>query len=158
MSTSHDETALTKRKRENEDLTVQKEDEAKDVDYNLLSPTLTHRALVTLHEKGKIITQNCDNLHQKSGFPKEYLSDLHGNVFVEYCEKCLTKYTREFCVDVFSTDCLNKKNAKPVDGTTTRAVIVMIRSAMESCVIQSSISEMICTPPSWKTKRKKMTV
>ena len=95
VSTSHDETALTKRKRENEDLTVQKEDEAKDVDYNLLSPTLTHRALVTLHEKGKMnycITQNCDNLHQKSGFPKEYLSDL---LFVEYCEKCfLTKNTR----------------------------------------------------------------
>lgn len=115
VSTSHDETALTKRKRENEDITVQKEDEAKDVDYNLLSPTLTHRALVTLHEKGKMnycITQNCDNLHQKSGFPKEYLSDLHGNVFVEYCEKCLTEYTREFSVDVFSTDCLNEPWAK----------------------------------------------
>ena len=36
-----------------------------------------------------------------------------------------------------------------MDGTTTQAVVVMIRSAMVSCVIQSSISEMICTPPSW---------
>ena len=111
---SHQEKVVLKRKREIEDLTAQKEDEPAD-DYPLLSPTLTHRALVTLHEKGKMnycITQNCDNLHQKAGFPREYVSDLHGNVFVEYCEKCLIEYTRDFSVDVFSTDCLKEPWAK----------------------------------------------
>eukprot|EP01036_Dinobryon_divergens_P034189 gene34189-44171_t len=115
VSSSHEEKDLSKRKREREDLPVDKDDDEPAVDYSLLSPTLTHRALVTLHEKGKMnycITQNCDNLHQKAGFPREYLSDLHGNVFVEYCEKCLAEYTRDFSVDVFSTDCLKEPWAK----------------------------------------------
>ncbi len=33
------------------------------------------------------------------------MTDLHGNVFVEYCEKCKTEYERDYEVDAFSTDC-----------------------------------------------------
>jgi NAD-dependent SIR2 family protein deacetylase len=52
-----------------------------------LKPTSTHKLLTQLSEENilkYIITQNCDNLHMKSGTPKDKLSELHGNVFVEY--------------------------------------------------------------------------
>lgn len=79
-----------------------------DTDYTLLQPTFAHRALVDLHRRGMmryIITQNCDGLHGKAGFPRDSMSDLHGNVFVEYCEKCKVEYERDYCVDLYSTEC-----------------------------------------------------
>lgn len=93
------------RKKEN---VQEEEEEEEDIDYTTLQPTFSHRALVALNTVDMlqyVITQNCDNLHSKAGLPRVYLSELHGNVFIEYCEKCLTQYTRDYCVDVYSTDC-----------------------------------------------------
>lgn len=73
----------------------------KFVGYENLRPTYTHESLVLLLEKGllhHIISQNCDGLHLLSGVPAENLSQLHGDVFVEKCEKCGKRYTRNFYV------------------------------------------------------------
>jgi len=62
------------------------------------SPTLTHMALVALHEAGLlkfIVSQNVDGLHLKSGFPQSSLSELHGNIFKEICSVCKKEYIRE---------------------------------------------------------------
>jgi len=56
-----------------------------------------------------VITQNCDGLHSKAGTSDSILYELHGNVFVEYCEKCLTTYKRDYCVDLYSTNCYLEK-------------------------------------------------
>jgi len=85
-----------------------------DTDYSLLEPSLGHKALKTLYDNDCmhfIITQNCDDLHGKSGFPRDRIVDLHGNVFVEWCEKCSTEYCRSFETDVYSTDCMNEDYA-----------------------------------------------
>lgn len=94
--------------------------------YEELRPTYTHEALSKLCELGYlkyIISQNADGLHLLSGIiadqplpqclkfispdycysllvgiPSDKLSELHGNVFVEYCEKCQTRYHRQFYV------------------------------------------------------------
>ena len=113
-SSSSDDVECT-RKRKIVDLTCDEEEEEEEeeegVDYTALQPTLTHTNLAELHKMGKLdycITQNCDGLHLKGGLPLCCMSDLHGNVFTEYCEKCGKEYRRDFCVDVFSTDCSNE--------------------------------------------------
>ncbi|CAL1541092.1 unnamed protein product [Lymnaea stagnalis] len=66
-----------------------------------LRPTYTHEALCKLLEMGLlkfIISQNTDGLHCLSGVPPEKLAELHGNSFVEKCEKCQTSYERTFGV------------------------------------------------------------
>lgn len=51
-------------------------------------PTKTHMVLKELMDEGfitHIVSQNCDGLHIRSGIPKEKISELHGNMFAEYC-------------------------------------------------------------------------
>ncbi|XP_033756793.1 LOW QUALITY PROTEIN: NAD-dependent protein deacetylase Sirt6-like [Pecten maximus] len=60
-----------------------------------LRPTYTHEALLKLIELGHlqyIISQNTDGLHRLSGVPEDKISELHGNGFVEKCEKCEKRY------------------------------------------------------------------
>jgi len=62
-------------------------------------PTATHMALVALQKQGRLkylVSQNCDGLHRRSGFPTAALSELHGNSNVEECEDCGQDYYRDF--------------------------------------------------------------
>lgn len=71
------------------------------VDYEELRPTFTHEALcrlVDLDLVKHVVSQNGDGLHGLSGISKEHLSELHGNVFIEKCEKCHHRYERTFYV------------------------------------------------------------
>lgn len=71
------------------------------VPYEKLRPTYTHEALNKLRENGYlkyIISQNGDGLHLLSGIPANQISELHGNVFIEVCEKCEKQYYRKFYV------------------------------------------------------------
>jgi len=64
-------------------------------------PTPAHQAFVQLYRANRlhyIGTTNCDGLHLKSGFPREALSELHGNSFVEECSSCLARYERDYAV------------------------------------------------------------
>jgi len=56
-------------------------------------------ALVGLLSAGHVshvVSQNVDGLHLRSGVPRERLSELHGDVFMEACEQCGTEYFRPF--------------------------------------------------------------
>lgn len=77
------------------------DDDDDGVPYEQLRPTYTHEALCKLVQLGlikHIISQNGDGLHGLSGIPATNLSELHGNVFIEKCEKCGTRYERPFYV------------------------------------------------------------
>ena len=81
--------------------TGQEVDEEDGVPYEQLKPTYTHEALAKLIEMDMvkhIISQNGDGLHGLSGVSEVKLSELHGNVFLEMCEKCGHKYYRPFYV------------------------------------------------------------
>ena len=86
---------------ENHDVDDPTEGGNDEVPYEQLRPTYTHEALVKLYEMGllkHVISQNGDGLHGLSGMPTEHLSELHGNVYLEICEKCDHRYYRPFYV------------------------------------------------------------
>jgi NAD-dependent deacetylase len=54
-------------------------------------PNAGHRALVTLHKRGKLdtlVTQNVDGLHQDAGIPPEIVVEIHGTLREFICMKC----------------------------------------------------------------------
>ncbi|XP_062888335.1 NAD-dependent protein deacetylase sirtuin-6 [Mobula hypostoma] len=72
-----------------------------DTTFEEARPSKTHMALVALQRVGIIkyvISQNVDGLHVRSGFPRDKLSELHGNMFVEECTKCGKQYVRDSVV------------------------------------------------------------
>ncbi|CAH9076161.1 unnamed protein product [Cuscuta europaea] len=70
--------------------------------FHRAMPSMTHMALVELEQAGIlkfIISQNIDGLHLRSGIPREKLSELHGNSFMEICPSCGVEYIRDFEVE-----------------------------------------------------------
>ncbi|THD22195.1 putative chromatin regulatory protein sir2 [Fasciola hepatica] len=67
----------------------------------LAKPTFTHMAIKALVAHGfvrHVISQNVDGLHMRSGLPREKLSELHGNLFLEQCVSCGCIVKRRFDV------------------------------------------------------------
>jgi mono-ADP-ribosyltransferase sirtuin 6 len=67
------------------------------VGFEQAIPSFTHMSLVALQNQKKllrVISQNVDGLHLKSGIERSRLSELHGNVFAEYCNECKREYIR----------------------------------------------------------------
>uniref|UniRef100_G3W842 protein acetyllysine N-acetyltransferase n=1 Tax=Sarcophilus harrisii TaxID=9305 RepID=G3W842_SARHA len=72
-----------------------------DITFESARPSKTHMALLQLERVGILkflVSQNVDGLHVRSGFPRDKLAELHGNMFVEECAKCKTQYVRDVVV------------------------------------------------------------
>ncbi|NP_001034409.2 NAD-dependent protein deacetylase sirtuin-6 [Gallus gallus] len=72
-----------------------------DTTFENARPSKTHMALLGLQRVGILkflVSQNVDGLHVRSGFPRDKLAELHGNMFVEECMKCGKQYVRDAVV------------------------------------------------------------
>ena len=68
------------------------------VSLDTVKPTLTHLVIKSLVEKGLvhyIISQNIDGLFLKTGIERRFLSEVHGDFFVDECNVCLSRYIRK---------------------------------------------------------------
>jgi NAD-dependent deacetylase len=64
----------------------------------LAQPNPGHHAIAEFHRLGRlecVITQNIDNLHQRSGVPAEKVIELHGTMKWVNCLECGQRYPRE---------------------------------------------------------------
>lgn len=62
-----------------------------NVSFDNAEPTRTHMALKKMTETKHvkyIVTQNIDGLHLRSGISREYIAELHGNMYTEKCNTC----------------------------------------------------------------------
>lgn len=68
------------------------------ITFENAKPSLAHMVLVALQRAGLVhyvISQNVDGLHLRSSLPRDCLSELHGNLFMEWCPSCDTEYFRD---------------------------------------------------------------
>ena len=68
---------------------------AMDAQFRAAQPGRGHRALASLHRRGKapgLVTQNIDNLHQDSGIPSDKVVELHGNTTYATCLDCAQRF------------------------------------------------------------------
>ena len=67
--------------------------------FSKCKPNDAHHALTQLHEKldasVSIITQNIDNLHIESGFPRNNIVEIHGNMWEQKCIECGIIFTKD---------------------------------------------------------------
>lgn len=75
----------------------QKPDESKMKSFDQCIPTFSHRAIITMINKGfvkHVVSQNIDGLFLKADIDRENLSELHGNYFVDECIECHSRFIR----------------------------------------------------------------
>lgn len=68
------------------------------VSFESALPSLTHAVIAAMLEEKLVhyvISQNVDGLHLRSGLPRDALSELHGNLFLDWCATCAKEFTRD---------------------------------------------------------------
>ena len=132
-----DETKKLERITEDED-----DDETRaspDHDLAAALPARTHAAIAALHDAGivkHVISQNIDGLHHRGGLPREALSELHGNVWVDRCDRCGAETVRDALVQhtrLADVPTLKKGAAKDCPHCSTPSFCHCTRRSCECC-------------------------
>lgn len=103
-----------------------------NVSFDEARPTKTHMALKSLLRSGHIhyiISQNIDGLHLKSGLHRKEMAELHGNMYVEQCDRCKRQYIRTSPVTTVGQKdlglvCRGGKGARPCRGGVLRDTVL----------------------------------
>ncbi|CAL5341578.1 unnamed protein product [Camellia sinensis] len=103
--------------------------------FHRAMPSMTHMALVALEKAGILkflISQNIDGLHLRSGIPREKLSELHGNSFMEVCPSCGVEYLRDFEVETIGLKETSRRCSNVVCGARLKDTVLDWEDALPS--------------------------
>ncbi|XP_052844392.1 NAD-dependent protein deacetylase Sirt6 [Drosophila gunungcola] len=90
-----------------------------NVSFDEARPTKTHMAIISLIESGYVqyvVSQNIDGLHLKSGLDRKYLSELHGNIYIEQCKKCRRQFVSSSAVETVGQKSLKRPCKSSMDS------------------------------------------
>lgn len=99
--------------------------ESKSVSLAEARPTLTHLTIKSLVENNFVnfvISQNVDGLFLKTGIRRKYISEVHGNFYLDECTVCLKRFVRNspsptMALKVSDTPCPSKnRKTRPCQG------------------------------------------
>ncbi len=117
-----------------------------DEDMRKAEPNLGHRAIAKLVAEGvvtRVITQNVDGLHQRSGVPDEKMIELHGNTTYAHCLDCEQRYDLALIKANFERD-----ESLPVcdhcDGLVKTATISFGQAMPEKEMIKAHAAAVSC--------------
>ncbi|XP_041996275.1 NAD-dependent protein deacetylase SRT1-like [Salvia splendens] len=95
--------------------------------FHRATPSTTHMALVEFEKAGILkflISQNVDGLHLRSGIPREKLSELHGDSFMEQCPSCGAEYVRDFEIETIGLKETTRRCSKAGCGAKLRDTVL----------------------------------
>ncbi|CAB3401225.1 unnamed protein product [Caenorhabditis bovis] len=72
-----------------------------NIDFRTLNPTKSHLIIRELLDRGVIdylISQNCDGLFLRAGVAQNRISEIHGNMYIEFCYNCFRQVIRPYDV------------------------------------------------------------
>jgi mono-ADP-ribosyltransferase sirtuin 6 len=101
-----------------EETGTEKKEKKSTVSLAEARPTLTHltiKALIECRFVKFVISQNVDGLFLKTGIPRKFLSEVHGNFYLNECNVCLRRFIRNspsptMTLKVSSNPCPSKKS------------------------------------------------
>ncbi|KAG2333194.1 hypothetical protein Bca52824_004374 [Brassica carinata] len=103
--------------------------------FHRAMPSITHMALVELERAGIlkfVISQNVDGLHLRSGIPREKLSELHGDSFMEMCPSCGAEHLRDFEVETIGLKETSRKCTNAECGAKLKDTVLDWEDALPS--------------------------
>uniref|UniRef100_A0A8D8ZMP9 protein acetyllysine N-acetyltransferase n=1 Tax=Cacopsylla melanoneura TaxID=428564 RepID=A0A8D8ZMP9_9HEMI len=102
-----------------------------NISFDDAVPTPTHMAITELVKQNKvhyIVSQNIDGLHLRSGLSRKHLAELHGNMYVDQCNKCDRDivHVGVHCTTQYSTGNIIYLRKILILVTTTRALLTLV--------------------------------
>ena len=110
---------------------------AMDEHFSRAEPGRGHRALATFYRIGKtpaLVTQNIDNLHQRSGVAPQDVVELHGNTTYALCLGCVARYELDWVRERF--DASEQAPDCPHCGGYIKTATISFGQAMPTAAMQ----------------------